>query len=89
MKKKRTKNIRSLPVAMILVLLYTSVLLYYYCKNKARETPTSGCACAHPRVPSVGTWSTAQHTQKHPKKGRETPTSGFTCATQENPFDVT
>jgi hypothetical protein len=68
-KKERTKNLRSLPVAMVLVLLYTSVLLYYYSKNKARETPTSGCACAHPRVPSVGTWSTTQHIQKHPKKG--------------------
>ena len=68
-KKERTKNLRSLPVAMVLVLLYTSVLLYYYSKNKARETPTSGCACAHPRVPSVGTWSITQHIQKHPKKG--------------------
>ena len=54
---------------MVLVLLYTSVLLYYYSKNKARETSTSGCAWAHPRAPSVGTWSTTQHIQKHPKKG--------------------
>ena len=68
-KKERTKNLWSLPVAMVIVLLYTSVLLYYYSKNKARETSTSGCACAHPRAPSVGTWSTTQHIQKHPKKG--------------------
>ena len=66
---KDKKNLRSLPVAMVLVLLYTSVLLYNYSKNKARETPTSGCACAHPRAPSVGTWSTTQHIEKHPKKG--------------------
>jgi hypothetical protein len=50
----------------------TIVLLYYYSKNKARETPTSGCAWAHPRAHSVGTRSTTQHFQKHPKKGRET-----------------